>query len=194
MVVAVDAPVRRRMRAGDRRAQLLDEAARLVTTSGIGSVTIERLAEQAGVSKALPYRHFADADAVLVALYRRETTALGAGVVRALSAAPAGADLVRVGVHAYVDGLLPRREVLAALTSPGRAIPALADPDHTATRFAASILRQFHGLDQARSRAVAGMVEGAMAGAAGTLLAGVAPRQIVEDALVAMIHAALPAP
>lgn len=179
------------MRAPDRRRQLLDEVARLAVSEGVGAVTMERLAERSGVSKALPYRHFADADAALVALYQRETAALGIAVVRALDAAPTGADLVRVSVAAYFDALLPRRDLLRALSSSGRGVPALADPDDAATRFAVSLLRRYHGLDDERSRAVAGMVQGAIVGAASTVLAGAAPRAIVEDALAEMIRAAL---
>ncbi len=152
---------------------------------------MEHLATRAGVSKALPYRHFADADAVLIALYRRETSRLGAGVRRALVEAADGADLVRISVHAYFDELMPRRELLRALTSPGRAIPALADSDDAGTQFAAGLLREFHGLSPARAKATAGMIQGAIVGAAGTVLAGVAPRPTVESVLVGMIRAAL---
>lgn len=191
MATPVAEETRRRMRADDRRQQLLDAAAALAVDAGVAAVTMERLAERAGVSKALPYRHFADADGALVALYRRETAALGASVLRALETAPAGADLVRVSVRAYFDALAPRREVLAALSSPGRSIPAMADPDGGGTRFAAGVLRRFHGLDRGSARAVGGMVQGAIVGAASTYLAGAAPRRTVEDALVRMIRAAL---
>lgn len=186
-----DGSARRRMRASDRRAQLIDEIARLVVDGGVGAVTMERLAERSGVSKALPYRHFADADAALVALYRRETSALGSAVVTALEQAPPDADRVRVSVAAYFDALLPRRDLLRALSSAGRGVPALADPDDVATRFAVSLLRRHHGLDDERSRAVAGMVQGAIVGAAATVLAGAAPRASVEDSLADMIRAAL---
>lgn len=178
------------MRAPDRRAQLLDVAADLVTSAGVAAVTMERLADRAGVSKAIPYRHFVDADAVLVALYRRETTALGAGVVAALRAAPVGADLVRVGVRAYFDEVVRRRTLLVALSSPGRAIPALADPEAAATKFASWVLQEFHGLDARRAKAVSGMVQGAIVGAVGSYLAGVASRRSVEETLVAMIRVA----
>ena len=181
------------MRGDDRRRQLLDVAAALLVDAGAGAVTMERLADRAGVSKALPYRHFPDADAVLVALYRRETSAIGVHMLRALEGADRDADLVRLGVRAYFDALVPRRDVLVALTSPGRAIPALADPDDVATRFAASLLERFHGLDRARAKTVAGMVQGAITGAAGTVLAGAGSRRRVEDALVVMIAAALAA-
>lgn len=180
-----------RLPAAARRSLLLDEAATLLVEGGPAALTMERLAERAGVSKALPYRHFADADAVRVALYQRETGRLGAGVHRALREAPEGADLVRVSVRAYFDELVPRRDLLAALSSPGRAVPALADPDDAGTRFAARLLREFHGVDRARARAVAGMVQGAIVGAAGTVLAGAARRRPVEEALVSMIRAAL---
>lgn len=162
-----------------------------MTSAGPAGFTMERLAERAGVSKAIPYRHFTDADDVLVALYRRETAALGAGVLRALEEAPESGDLVRISVRAYFDALLPRRDLLAVLSSPGRAIPAMADPDQASTRFAAGILRRFHGLEPAHARAVAGMVQGAMAGAAATIIAGAAPRRRVEERLVAMLEAVL---
>jgi AcrR family transcriptional regulator len=152
---------------------------------------MERLAERAGVSKAVPYRHFDDADAVLVALYRRETGRLGVAVVEALRAAPAGADPVLVGVRAYLDALVPRRALVSVLSSPGRAVPGVADPDDVATRFTAGVLRDFHGLDRERARVVAGMVQGAIAGAAGTFVAGIASRHDVEDALVTMLRAVL---
>lgn len=38
----------------------------------MAAVTMEGVAERAGVSKALPYNHFANADDLLVELYRRE--------------------------------------------------------------------------------------------------------------------------
>ena len=178
------------MRAPERRAQLLDVAAELVRHGGAGTLTMERLAERAGVSKAIPYRHFVDADAVLVALYQRETTALGAAVVDALRGAPAGADLVRVGVRAYFDEVVRRRDLLVALSSPGRAVPALADPDQAATRFASWVLQEFHGLDARRAKAVSGMVQGAIVGAVGSYLAGLGSRRAVEETLVEMIRVA----
>ena len=184
------APAARRMRAPERRAQLLDVAAELVRHGGAGTLTMERLAERAGVSKAIPYRHFVDADAVLVALYQRETTALGAAVVDALRGAPAGADLVRVGVRAYFDEVVRRRDLLVALSSPGRAVPALADPDQAATRFASWVLQEFHGLDARRAKAVSGMVQGAIVGAVGSYLAGLGSRRAVEETLVEMIRVA----
>ena len=130
---------------------------------------------------------------MLVALYRRETVALGAAVVEALEDADGPDDATSSGssVRAYFDELAPPtgRAAGAVVTGPG--VPALADPDDVATRFAVSLLRRYHGLDGDHAKAVAGMVQGAMVGAAATVLADAVPRASVEEALAGMIGAAL---
>lgn len=151
---------------------------------------MERVAAEAGVSRALPYKHFDNLDALLVALYRRETSALGQAVWRALQGAPAG-DAVALAVGAYFDALGERRDVLVALSSPGAAIPAMADPDRAGDRFVAEVLHRFVGVDRRRATAVAGMVQGAIVGAASTWLAGQATRRRLEARLVTVIRSAL---
>lgn len=177
----------RRLRADDRRRQLLDAAAVLVVEHGAGAMSMERLAAQAGVSKALPYKHFDNAEAVLVALYRRETGALGRSVWQALSGAAPGDDLIRVGVGAYLDEVRRRGPVLAALSQPGSTVASAADPEHTGVLFEVEVLHRFHGVRRRRAKAVAGMVQGAVVGAAATWLSGHATRAELEDDLVAMI-------
>ena len=49
---------RRRMRAPERRAQLLDVARRAFGTSGFHAVSMDEVAEQAGVTKPILYDHF----------------------------------------------------------------------------------------------------------------------------------------
>ena len=92
------------MRGDDRRRQLLDAAARIIVEHGSAAMSMERLGAEAGVSKALPYKHFANSDAVLVELYRRETRALGRAVWRALGDAPRGTEASRDGVGRAGDG------------------------------------------------------------------------------------------
>jgi AcrR family transcriptional regulator len=53
---------------GDLRAALLDEAAAMITEEGAASVTMRELGRRLGVSRAAPYRHFADKTALLVAV------------------------------------------------------------------------------------------------------------------------------
>ena len=190
------APARRRMRADDRRRQLLDAAAQLIVERGASAMSMEALAAAAGVSKALPYKHFDNSEAVLAELYRRETTELGRSVWRALrDVGPANdptGDPVRVGVHAYFDELARRGPVLASLSHPGSTIASVADPDQADVIFEVEVLNRFHGLGRTRAKVVAGMVQGAVVGAAATWLAGRAPRADLEDALVTMITSLVP--
>ena len=124
-----DARPARRLTKSGRRHQLLDVAAARVVEHGVAQMSMERLAEWAGVSKALPYAHFENVEAVLVALYQREWVAIGRHIVTALDAAPPGSDLAAVRAAAYLDAVGERAAVIEALTFPGSTIPRAADPD-----------------------------------------------------------------
>ena len=117
---AMATPIRRRMRSDDRGQQLLDVAATIIVADGAAAVSMERLAIEAEVSKALPYKHFENAEAVLTALYRRETAALGRHVWRALRDAPSGSDLLRVGLATYFDEIVARASVAVDVVGPDR--------------------------------------------------------------------------
>lgn len=178
---------KRRMRGDDRRHQLLDAAADLVVEHGASAMSMERLAAVAGVSKALPYKHFDNGEAVLAALYRRETAALGRAVWKALSDAAPADDLVRLAIRVYFDEVSTRAPVLAALSRPGATISSVADPSQAGIAFEVEVFNRFHGLDRDRAKAVAGMVQGAVVGATGTWLAGHGTRAELEDDLVALL-------
>jgi AcrR family transcriptional regulator len=53
---------------GDLRAALLAEAAAMIAEGGTASVTMRAIGQRLGVSRAAPYRHFADKTALLVAV------------------------------------------------------------------------------------------------------------------------------
>jgi AcrR family transcriptional regulator len=178
---------RQRMRGDDRRHQLLDAAAQVIVEHGAAALSMERLAAEAGVSKALPYKHFDNSEAVLAALYRRETEALGRAVWAALRGAEPDDDLIRLGIRVYFDEVSARGPVLAALSRPGSTIASVADPGQAGVIFEVEVFNRFHGLDRDRAKAVAGMVQGAVVGATGTWLAGHGTRADLEDDLVAMI-------
>ena len=56
----------------------LDAAAAIVLEQGVAAVTMEGVAQRCGVNKSLPYRFFADRDAVLAALFDREQASYAA--------------------------------------------------------------------------------------------------------------------
>ncbi len=53
---------------GNLRAALLEEAARMIGEGGVSSVTMRAIGERVGVSRAAPYRHFPDKEALLAAV------------------------------------------------------------------------------------------------------------------------------
>ncbi|MFC9292924.1 TetR/AcrR family transcriptional regulator [Streptomyces sp. NPDC057011] len=69
-------PPRRRLSPDDRRAQLLDVGARLFAQHPYEDVLMEDVAERAGVSRALLYRHFAGKQELFAAVYRQASDRL----------------------------------------------------------------------------------------------------------------------
>jgi AcrR family transcriptional regulator len=88
---------------GDLRPELERAAIDIVAESGIDRLTMAEVSRRAGVSTAAPYKHFADRDALLVALasraYREQATRFSA----ALAGAADPADGMSRFARAYVD-------------------------------------------------------------------------------------------
>jgi AcrR family transcriptional regulator len=63
---------RRRMRASDRREQILDIAHAIVDAEGFHAATINRIAAEAGVTRTVIYQQFGDLSHLFVALVDRE--------------------------------------------------------------------------------------------------------------------------
>ncbi|MET8874948.1 TetR family transcriptional regulator [Nocardia sp. NPDC004604] len=68
------------MSAADRRAQLLDVARDIVAAEGFGAVSIERVAREAQVARALVYQQFTDLSGLMTALVDRESAIALAGI------------------------------------------------------------------------------------------------------------------
>lgn len=102
-----------------RRELLLDAAAQILAGGHADEVTMETVAGRAGVSRALVYKHFANRQDLLVALYERESSVLH----RQLSASVAGRDSLEDMLRALVDGALAaqatRRGTFVALAAEG---------------------------------------------------------------------------
>jgi AcrR family transcriptional regulator len=88
---------------GDLRAALLAEAAAMITEGGVASVTMRALGQRLGVSRAAPYRHFADKGALLVAVAAAGFHRLGRRLQRVGAGAPrSGIDGLRRLGEEYV--------------------------------------------------------------------------------------------
>nr|WP_054815727.1 TetR family transcriptional regulator [Nocardia arizonensis] len=90
------------MSAADRRAQLLDIVRDIVAAEGFAAVTIDRVAREADVARALVYQQFTDLSGMMTALLDRESAIAVAGIgsIEQLD----DPDRVSGGILAYLHG------------------------------------------------------------------------------------------
>ena len=86
-----------------RRDELLDVAARLLDEGGLGAVTMETVATEAGVSRPLVYKHFANREELIADLWRRESAYLDGEVSAALVGVRDFEEIVRTSVETILD-------------------------------------------------------------------------------------------
>jgi AcrR family transcriptional regulator len=113
-----------RLPADRRHSQLLRVAAALVAETGAEQVTMEAVADQAGVSKALVYRHFDNAEALLLELAERELITAAGEIATTMRRAVTFEDSVRLALGAWFDVLTERGPLVISLLES----PTLAGP------------------------------------------------------------------
>jgi AcrR family transcriptional regulator len=94
---------RRRMRAAERRAQLLDVARRVFGTSGFHAVSMEEVAKEAGVTKPILYDHFPSKKDLYLALLDADLAVLHEKVRKALDSPIGNRERIRASFQAYFD-------------------------------------------------------------------------------------------
>lgn len=103
----------RRADAEHNRARLLD-VARTAFASGEASVSLERIARDAGVGIGTLYRHFPTREALVEALYRRELDELCASAAELLETHPPDLAL-RAWMDRFRSYVIAKREMAEAL-------------------------------------------------------------------------------
>ena len=124
----MSAPPKRRLTAEERRTGILDSALAVFSESGYHSASIDDIAREAGVSKALIYEHFASKQelyADLIARNARELTQrIGAALVGV--ELDSGAARLAVGLDAFFAFVEERRDAWRML------FREVADPETAA--------------------------------------------------------------
>jgi AcrR family transcriptional regulator len=88
----------------ERHQQLLETARAIIKEEGPAALTLIRLAERAGVTKPITYRHFRTREALLVALYREFDDRQTETMANALSRSGQSAEkMAKIVATAYVD-------------------------------------------------------------------------------------------
>ena len=91
------------MSRDDRRAQLLDAAVALLEAEGPGAVTMERLADRAGVSKPVVYDHFANRTELVLGVLARTWAEIDAGLAARAATPATPAARLRATFEALLD-------------------------------------------------------------------------------------------
>jgi AcrR family transcriptional regulator len=145
-----------RLARSNRRDALLDAAGELVAAGDVESVSMEAVAEQAGVSRPLVYKHFANRSELLAALYQRESALLHSELAAEVKAAVTLEEMFLALIHGALRAQASRGSALASLRSAGvrgrsqRKVQLGRDRD-TVRYFGAQAAREF-GLDDRRAR------------------------------------------
>lgn len=103
MAKAVGRNGRRRMRAAERRAQLLEAARRVFGSAGFHRVSMDDVAKEAGVTKPILYDHFPSKRDLYLALLEADLAILEERVREALRAPTGNRERIRASFQAYFD-------------------------------------------------------------------------------------------
>ena len=186
-----------RLTRADRRDALLDAAVELVVTGDADAVSMEAVAERAGVSRPLVYKHFANRGELLAAVYQREATLLHRELAAEVGAAATVEEMFRTLIRGALQAAAERGHVFSALRSAGGRSHELRREQRgrdveTVRAFAGRAMREL-GLDRRRATATTA-----------TLLAAIDPvltqwrlrptadqAQLLEEIYVGMVRGAL---
>ena len=165
-------PIGMRLRAAERRAQLLGVARRLFARDGYRGASMESIAEAAGVTKPVLYQHFSSKRALYSALLANDLGRLTGELEAAFSQAESNEERLRQGFGAYLDFVDRHEDAFRLLFT--EALGLDADFQRQVAEFrrwvagrVARIIAAEAGLDAPRARALAAAIVGMAEGAAG---------------------------
>ena len=127
---------------------------------------MEAVAEHAGVSRPLVYKHFANRDELLAAAYRREASKLHLELASEVASAGSVEEMYRALLQGSMRATVERGQIFTALRAAGgwnrdiRREQQSRDRE-TVRAFAAVAARQY-GLERRRSTAVTAVLLGAL--------------------------------
>ncbi|HKE76067.1 MAG TPA: helix-turn-helix domain-containing protein [Acidimicrobiales bacterium] len=117
--MAEPVPLAPRLGRAERRERLLDAAAAIVAGGSVDALSMEAVAERAGVSRPLVYKHFANRDELLGAVYRREASHLHDRLTAEVVAAPDLEGMFRTLVHGALRAADEQGGLFTALRAAG---------------------------------------------------------------------------
>lgn len=189
-------PPPQRLSRAERRAQLLEVAHEIIRADGTDALTLARLAERAGVSKPIPYDHFATRAGLLLALFRHSDEQQ---IARMRDALAAGGDTLRdvawIAAAGYMDCHLSTgpeyEEICAALLAYGETKDFLQESRDRFTEEYRQIFVRFAPLDEVHGRGVLSGIIGAAEALARDVHGGSLDRDAAVEILAEIMLGAL---
>ena len=179
----------------ERRDQLVDLAAEMVREEGVANLTMEKLAERAGINKAIVYRSFPNSGAVLGALFDRETSALRAANSELVVAASSLRCTMPNVVAMYFESVERTGDLLTTLLSGPAVDPILLERRRAWRKDAisnwGSIFRDATGANLEDAEDAVGIVMAAIDGAVARWRVDGVPRSRVERWAVQLVNVTL---
>lgn len=176
-----------------RRDLLLDAAAAMVADGDIEGITMDAVAERAGVSRPLVYKHFANRHELLAAVYTRESALLHAELEAAVTAATSFEGMVRALIRGALDAQAKRGAAFASLRAGGLRTAdrrrEQRDRDRTTLAFFARRAERELGVDRHTGRAGLGILLGSITSvlAAWRRNPTTAHARLLEDTYVSLV-------
>jgi AcrR family transcriptional regulator len=180
------------MTRAQRREHFLDVTAALVVESGLDSVTMERVASRAGVSKALGYAYFDNSDALLSALFDREMASYDRAIAAAMAGASTFEQKMRGAVVAMFDMVADRGHLFGTLLN-GQSPPGSSLGDRRRVRkgvgqeFIAKLVADEFGLAPKQALTVAAIWIAGASGAIDSWVERRGSRRELTDLFVALL-------
>ncbi|MGH8530536.1 MAG: TetR/AcrR family transcriptional regulator [Nevskiales bacterium] len=180
-----------RLTGAERRERFLDVAADLIVVSGIESVTMERVAERSGVSKALGYGYFENSDRLLAAVFEREVAGLDRRVLARIVGVNDAEERMRAIMDETFEVVSARGPLLGRLLQHrghgGALEAARRKRQQFVEKFFAQMMEQDVGVP-ARQAAVASAIwQAAVTGVLELALARSAPRREIVEVFARMV-------
>ena len=135
------------MRSAERREQLLDVTLDLVVERGFHAVTIEAVAQGAGVTRPIVYKQFTDLSGLVEALIDREEDRAISQLARAIPDIPGDRDpddLLVEGLQLYLEAVSGGAEDWQLILLPPEGVPAIFAERTNRTR--RNVLKQLEKL------------------------------------------------
>lgn len=132
---------RQRLAPEKRRSLILDSAADMLTREGVALLSMERIGQEAGISKSLVYNYFPNLTELLRNLLERELKTLRRLQFEAAESATTLEDLIQKVTHVYLKYISERGQIIERLQSEP-SVSSLSDPTEFSREAAVSYIAE----------------------------------------------------